>query len=514
LQARLFVKLDVVKPAPGWNVNPADYQYSMNITSNYSLTSASTPLSTDKRDIIGVFKGDTCRGVANISFDPFTSKYVAFITAYSNNTTGDTFTFRIWDAVPGTEYQAVEKLRFVSNGIIGQPLAPYILHQGGVFQTVAMTTGWNWFSLNVVSTDMSPNNVLSHLHPLDGQVVKGINAMSQYNASTKSWNGTLASFGIDKSYMIQLTRPDTIHLLGQPVTAVTHIQIDTGWNWIGYPHQDISTPTLYMATANSSDSDLLKTQSQYTQYNNGGWSGSLNKMNPGQGYRLKSKNAINFSVAPDRSLPYWSPLQNQFQENQSVTAELQFDGAPVTQSHYLVGAFANGICIATAQPLFIPALNIYRVFLTIHGDSSNTAQSISFKVYDVDNDIEYVPTYDPITVSPDTIVARIAAPYVINVQTATGVNTVKFTEGYSLQQNVPNPFSANTSIEYSIPTAQNVTITIYDESGRLVSELVNQLQYAGKHRISFAQESLQSGVYLYQMRSGDFLKTRRMLILK
>jgi hypothetical protein len=154
------------------------------------------------------------------------------------------------------------------------------------------------------------------------------------------------------------------------------------------------------------------------------------------------------------------------------------------------------------------------VFLTIHGDSSNTAQSISFKVYDVDNDIEYVPTYDPITVSPDTIVARIAAPYVINVQTATGVNTVKFTEGYSLQQNVPNPFSANTSIEYSIPTAQNVTITIYDESGRLVSELVNQLQYAGKHRISFAQESLQSGVYLYQMRSGDFLKTRRMLILK
>lgn len=514
LQARLYVKLDVVKPAPNWSVNPADYQYSMSITANYSLTQLNAPLSTDKRDMIAVFKDDTCRGVAHISYDPFTSRYVAFIAAYSNTTTGDNFTFRMWDAVPGTEYQAVEQLAFVNDGIIGQPVQPKILHPAGVFQTIALTTGWNWFSLNVVAPDMGPNNVLAHLHPDDGQTVKGLNSMCQYNASNRSWSGNLNNFGTSASYMMLLSHPDTIHVLGQPVTSASSMSIAIGWNWIGYPYQNIIDVPTYMATANSANGDLLKTQSQFTQYNSGAWSGSLNNLSPGLGYRLFAANAYNFVIPAERSLPSWIVDQNQFQQNQSVTAELRFDDIPILQSHYLVGAFANNTCIGIGQPIFIPGLNIYRVFMVAHGDLANAGQPISFKVYDTDNDLEYTPTYDPISVAPDTTIARIAAPYVINVQTATGLNTIAITDGYSLQQNVPNPFARNTSIQYAIPAAQHVTLTLYDEAGRQVAELVNADQDAGKHSVSFVQENLQSGVYFYQMKSGDFTKTRRMLILK
>jgi hypothetical protein len=510
----LFVHLDVVKPGPHWTVNPANYQYSMNVTANYSLTSLNAPLSADIRDTIAVFKGEECRGFAGISYDPYSNKYVAFLTAYSNSVVGDTFTFRMWDAVPGTEYQAVEKLAFVNDGTIGQPLAPYILHPAGVFQTVTMAPGWNWFSLNVRATDMTTKNVLSHLHPSTGTVVKTQNSYAQFVSSTSGWQGTLSTFNTNSSYMIFLTQPDTLRLLGQPVKDTSIVQIASGWNWIGFPRQNIATVASYLRNINVVSSDILKSESQFAQYNGTSWPGSLQNLYPGEGYKLKTTNAFNFVIPPDRSLPGWTVNDNQYQQNQTVTADLQFNGVSTTQSHYLVGAFANGVCIGSAQPEFLTSLNLYRVFITVHGDTANVNQPITFKVYDTDNDIEYVPTYMPISVTPDTVVAQVQNPYIINVQTTTGVNALTYTDGFSLLQNVPNPFAKTTSIEYAVPSAQQVTLTLYDESGRLVKELVNGMQSAGNHKVSFEQENLQGGVYFYQMKSGEFVKTRRMLIMQ
>jgi hypothetical protein len=510
----LFVNLDVVKPSPHWTVNPANYQYSMNITSNYSLTSLNGPLSTDTRDTIAVFKGEECRGFAGISYDPYSNKYVAFLTAYSNSVVGDTFTFRMWDAVPGTEYQAVEKIAFVNDGTIGQPLAPYILHPAGVFQTVTMTPGWNWFSLNVNAADMTTKNVLNHLHPSAGAVVKTLSSYAQFVSPTSGWQGTLSTFNTNSSYMIFLTQPDTLRLLGLPVKDTSIVQIASGWNWIGFPRQNIASVGSFLRNVNVTSGDVLKSENQFAQYNGTTWPGSLQNLYPGEGYKLKTANAFNFVIPPDRSLPGWSVNDNLFQQNQTVTADLQFNGVSTVQSHYLVGAFANGICIGSAQPEFLTSLNLYRVFITVHGDTANVNQPITFKVYDTDNDIEYIPTYLPISVIPDTVVAQVQNPYIINVQTTTGVNALTYTDGFSLLQNVPNPFAKATSIEYTIPSAQQVTLTLYDESGRLIKELVNGVQAAGNHKVSFEQENLQGGVYFYQMKSGEFVKTRRMLILQ
>ena len=510
----LFVNLSVIKPHPNWTVNPNNYQYSMNVTANYSLTQLNAPLSTDTRDTIAIFKGEECRGYAGISYDAYSHKYVAFITAYSNSVVGDTFTFRLWDAIPGTEYQAKERLAFINDGTIGQPLAPYILHPEGVFQTVTMTPGWNWFSLHVRATDMTPGNVLSHLHPTTGSVVKTLNSYSQYTGASQGWRGTLTTFNTSSSYMVLLTQPDTLRLLGQLVNDTTNISIASGWNWVGFPRPNIVDASSYLRNVNATTGDVLKSESQFSQYTGGGWSGSLHNMYPGEGYKLKTVNAFNFVIPPDRSLPSWSVDQNRFQQNQNVTADLQFDNVSTTQSHYLVGAFANGICVGTAQPQFLTSLNIYRVFMTIHGDTANATAPITFKVYDTDNDIEYVPTYIPISVVPDTVVALVQTPYIINVQTTTGVNALTYTDGFSLLQNIPNPFSKITSIEYAIPTATQVTLTLYDESGRLIKELVNGTQAAGSHKVSFEQENLQTGVYFYQMKAGEFVKTRRMMIIQ
>ena len=85
---------------------------------------------------------------------------------------------------------------------------------------------------------------------------------------------------------------------------------------------------------------------------------------------------------------------------------------------------------------------------------------------------------------------------------------------YSLAQNYPNPFNPSTTIEYSLPQAENVKLIIYNLLGEEVDILVNDYRQAGNYELSFEAHNLSSGVYLYQLKAGDFIETRKMLLLK
>jgi len=90
---------------------------------------------------------------------------------------------------------------------------------------------------------------------------------------------------------------------------------------------------------------------------------------------------------------------------------------------------------------------------------------------------------------------------------------------YMLYQNYPNPFNPVTTIRYELPEQSYVTIVTYDILGREVKELVNGIVVSGIHRVvwdgtdSFGK-SVGAGVYLYQIKAGDFVQTRKMLLLK
>ncbi len=85
---------------------------------------------------------------------------------------------------------------------------------------------------------------------------------------------------------------------------------------------------------------------------------------------------------------------------------------------------------------------------------------------------------------------------------------------FQLFQNYPNPFNPSTIISYSLPVELKVNIKIYDLLGREVSTLVNQRQDAGIHRILFDASQLQSGVYFYKIKAGDFSATKKMTFLR
>jgi hypothetical protein len=85
---------------------------------------------------------------------------------------------------------------------------------------------------------------------------------------------------------------------------------------------------------------------------------------------------------------------------------------------------------------------------------------------------------------------------------------------FSLEQNYPNPFNPVTTIRFGLAMTVNVNLTIYDILGRRVDVLVNERMGAGYHQVTFDGTHLASGVYFYRIQAGDFVQTRRLLLLK
>jgi hypothetical protein len=85
---------------------------------------------------------------------------------------------------------------------------------------------------------------------------------------------------------------------------------------------------------------------------------------------------------------------------------------------------------------------------------------------------------------------------------------------FSLDQNYPNPFNPTTVISYKLPSTSNVTLKIYDVLGKEIQTLVNKTQQPGNYSINFNASKLSSGVYLYQLRAGDFVQSHKMILMK
>jgi hypothetical protein len=85
---------------------------------------------------------------------------------------------------------------------------------------------------------------------------------------------------------------------------------------------------------------------------------------------------------------------------------------------------------------------------------------------------------------------------------------------YSLSQNYPNPFNPSTKIQFAIPKSGLVTMKVYDLLGQEVATLVNEQKNAGSYEVDFNAANLNSGVYFYQITSGNYSVTKKMLLLK
>ncbi len=81
-------------------------------------------------------------------------------------------------------------------------------------------------------------------------------------------------------------------------------------------------------------------------------------------------------------------------------------------------------------------------------------------------------------------------------------------------QNFPNPFNPVTTIQFTVPEKDYVTIKVFDIMGREVTTLVNEHKASGEYKVEFNASDLPSGIYYYRMQAGDFISSRKLILLK
>ncbi len=151
-----------------------------------------------------------------------------------------------------------------------------------------------------------------------------------------------------------------------------------------------------------------------------------------------------------------------------------------------------------------------------------TNWSTSVQVSDTSNDVTGIQKPEVADIDGSTPVFAFVGGNYINVYfdnfswVPTDVNdgSNSLPEVFSLEQNYPNPFNPSTSIQFRIPENSFVSLKIYNVLGKEIVTLINEEKNAGNYEVSFNASTLSSGVYFYKLEAGNFVQTRKMILMK
>lgn len=229
--------------------------------------------------------------------------------------------------------------------------------------------GWSWISHNL--DDVVP---VSDLNLQFEQIVGKSGALEYANAK------------LDPvvAYKVKVAAQSEARLNGVEFNAAANaIQLTPGWNWIGYPVNQVMRLSEALAFYEASEGDMIVGQDGFSQYAQGEWKGTLETLNPGKGYLFKSveKNQILFNTAivsnavnavRKRSAKQdsWAVNRYAYPDIMPLTAQVLQNDEPVDADDFVVAAFCDDECRG------VGVWNEGRLLMNIYG---NLADEISFK---------------------------------------------------------------------------------------------------------------------------------------
>ncbi len=176
------------------------------------------------------------------------------------------------------------------------------------------------------------------------------------------------------------------------------------------------------------------------------------------------------------------------------------DNNPVwTLNYNITQTQTNTVFFRMPVGLQIVFLNGSDSRISVMNDMNNQQYSFNF------NKKPASVIFDP----DDNIVLKTASTSLVSVDP-----NKKLPLEFSLEQNYPNPFNPSTTIKYSIPKASFVTLKVYDILGREMTSLINEEKPAGIYEVKLNAVNLASGVYFYRITAGNFVSTKKFIILK
>ena len=89
-----------------------------------------------------------------------------------------------------------------------------------------------------------------------------------------------------------------------------------------------------------------------------------------------------------------------------------------------------------------------------------------------------------------------------------------FQQNLHLNRTIPNPFNPSTKIKYSVPQTSQLQIKVFDLLGNEIETLVNEEKPTGTYELNWNAANLPSGIYFYRLKAGDYINTKKMILIK
>jgi len=446
---------------------------------------------------IGAFCGDECRGSIVLQSYPDNTEhpYLGFLVVHGN--AGDNITFRVFNHDTGKEYDATNApISFAADAINGDPTAPYLVDATDIYtQTIPLVSGWSWVSVNIADGNPSLLDQFKTSVGAAGNLLKGKNEFIQ----TPGWIGTLSSIDNRNMYMVNTTAAGSLSFTGLQVNPVyTPISLLSGWNWIGYLPQASLSIDDALAGMSPQDGDQIKSRSEYSSYTTGtGWVGTLETMNPGDGFKYfsTSDQALVYpstssqfrSVTAENDMTTeWTPNANSFPNTMTMTSVVLSGSTELQSDQIEIGAFSGDECRGSALLKNFPQLtdHPYLGFLVVYGNGN---EAIRLRIYNHATGQVYDASNAPLSFSSDAIYGSPSDPYSVVMPSPTGI--------CNLSSGSVSVYMDQTGEKLNISYPWNVIdqVAIVDLTGRIV------WQTTGFASESVNVSSLAKGAYIVKL---------------
>ena len=422
---------------------------------------------------VGVFVGDECRASAIGVLPPFTNHYILSLLVFGD--ANEEFSFRLYDHTTETELTpeltAPSPISYNTNGY-GSPVNPYVLNFTTVASTIdhdfTLAAGWNWWSTYIEMNGVNGLALLEDELGSNGLQIKNQNNFVTYD---EGWFGSLNSIDNEMSYHINVSEAGDYTLTGTLADPDSHpIDINTGWNWIGYIENSEMAVNDALDNLVKSDDDILKSFSDgFSSYYDGyGWWGNLTTLRPGLGYmyNAQAEGTLTYPSAAkgndsfhNASLDtHWTPVRAKFEGNMSVIATVELDGVELRSDNIEVDAFCLGECRGAAKLMYVEPIDRYVAFLTVYGEDHD---AITLQLYDNGqvNDI-----HEQLTMTTDGVIGSGHQPFALTAKGSTAIpETLRNVRLF------PNPSQKGQEVRIELPAEMNgAEVEIIDMMGRTV----------------------------------------------
>jgi hypothetical protein len=305
----------------------------------------------------------------------------------------------------------------------------------------------------------------------------------------------------------------------------TPINLVSGWNWIGYLPQDPVPIADALAILTLEEGDYIKNQTASATYYEGfGWYGSLEDLEPTDGYMMNkqtadvltypesapaSPSARKGAAGEDKPGSLFDP--HRFELSGSLTARVYKDDILVGSEDDLVLAYVDEEPRGVIGGIYFEPTQSFAYPLMVYSNQVE-GETMTFKYYEAASDRLYTCD-ETLAFEEDMIVASAMETFDLHVNSAVGMEDRLGTGALSLSA-YPNPFSDQLHIEYTIPERSKVRITVYDMLGKVVEYLDERTLDPGSYTLEWNAEIHPEGTYLLKLTTDDSSTMKRIILVR